>query len=111
MGNGGWVDSFKPRAVDEVARNCARVEESVKLEVVASVFGLLLAQPPRWVCLHSHCQAHPQTPPGSGTGMGTTQVTGMEKEGLDRDVPSTDAKKNQWNRGGKRQSSAVPSLT
>ena len=101
-GNGAWAHGFKPRPVEEVTRNCARVKESVKFEVVSSVFRLLLAQPPRWVSLPSHCQVHPQTPPGLGTGTGTSWIARTEEECRDGNVACTCRETSQWNRGGKR---------
>ena len=98
VGNEAWAHGFKPRPVEEVTRNCARVKESVKFEVVSSVFRLLLAQPPRLVPIPSCCQAHPQTPPGLGTG--TSYIAGTEEEGRDGDVACTCRETSQWNRGG-----------
>ena len=101
-GNGAWAHGFKPRPVEEVTRNCARVKESVKFQVVSSVFRSLLAQPPRWVPLPSSCQAHPQTPPGLGMGTGTSCIAGTEEESCDGVVACTCREMSQWNRGGKR---------
>lgn len=98
-----WSQCFKPRAVEEATRNCAHVEESIKSVVVASITSSLLALPPCWVSLSSQCQAHPQTTPVMGAGMGMSQVGGIESEDLCGDVVCTCGKKTLWNRGGQTQ--------